>query len=92
MGRFACVECEDQTSVIETRLINSRIRRRRLCSSGHRFNTLEVPVDAQDRLHALLKWVDGHLDKDLTEYLHSQVDTIMLGTPEEGEEDELPPS
>lgn len=83
MGRFTCPECEEPTQVIETRLKNSRIKRRRSCPKGHRFNTLEVPADAYQRLKALVKWFEPNLDEDGISYANSEIDAIMLGIEEQ---------
>ena len=92
VGRFVCLHCNNATSVIETRLSSFRIRRRRSCPGGHRFNTIEVPVEIQDKLHDLIKWIEGQLDDESADYVHSQLDCILLGTTPEGEEDHPPPS
>lgn len=39
-----CPQCKKATSVLETRVIEKTVRRRRECSCGHRFITREVFV------------------------------------------------
>ncbi|MEO3387339.1 hypothetical protein [Mesorhizobium sp. CAU 1741] len=47
MTKFRCSECGGvDTDVIDTqRSAAFRIRRRRKCKCGHRFSTVEIPVD-----------------------------------------------
>jgi transcriptional regulator NrdR family protein len=82
MGRFTCTECSEPTQVIETRLQHFRIKRRRCCPNGHRFNTLEIPADAYKRLKKLVKWFEPNLDEDGISYAYSEIDAIILGIEE----------
>ena len=80
MSHYSCPECQGTTTVIETRLSNSRLRRRRKCiKEGHRFSTIEVPLDTAQRMTELVKWLTQHIGPELAEYAHEQVGAIMLG-------------
>jgi hypothetical protein len=83
LGRYLCPQCAGGTRVIETRLSNDRIKRRRACSHDHRFNTLEVPAEAGRRLKELVDWLGKHINPELIDYAKSEVDSILLGTNEE---------
>lgn len=83
MGRFTCTKCQEPTQVIGTRLQSFRIKRRRSCPNGHRFNTIEVPADSYKRLKALVKWFEPNLDAEAISYAYSEIDAIMLGIEEE---------
>lgn len=84
MGRFACPECSGPTSVIETRLSNIRLKRRRVCLNGHRFTTLEIPVDCQRKLKELVSWFEKQgLHSEFVDYAKTQIDNILLGIDED---------
>jgi hypothetical protein len=86
VGKYYCSHdgCSEPTSVVETRISYSRIRRRRQCASGHRFATIEVPHDTPKRLKSLTDWLAGAgLDPDLVNYAKSEIDSILLGKGDE---------
>jgi hypothetical protein len=81
MSQYLC-SCGDQTDVIDTRRSSKRLRRRRKCPQGHRFSTLEVPLDSGPRLKALvLFWAQELGDPEMAEHLNQGIDMILLGTP-----------
>jgi hypothetical protein len=82
VGRYLCPTCSGPTRVIETRLADDRLKRRRACEENHRFNTIEVPIDARGSLKELMDWLGKHIDSDLVEYGKSEVDRILLGIEE----------
>jgi hypothetical protein len=89
MSHYSCPECSGSTSVIETRLSNSRIRRRRQCVNRHRFTTLEVPHNTRKRLHELMKWLGTQgLASDIVDYAKSEITSIITGSPSEADEAE----
>jgi len=49
-----CPVCQSDTSVKDSRAMDGKtIRRRRVCDSGHRFNTWEVTADASGVIEAM---------------------------------------
>ncbi len=82
MSSFNCT-CGEKTSVIDTRDTNDRLKRRRKCSMGHRFHTIEVPLEARDKLIEIIVWSAERstIDQDLNSFVGEQVDHILLGKP-----------
>lgn len=84
MSHYSCPECSGSTTVIETRLSHSRLRRRRKCPNGHRFSTLELPHDTTTKVIELITWLTKqNLDSETADYARSQIGSIMLGIPAE---------
>lgn len=85
MSRYLCPECNETSSVIETRPSQRRLRRRRSCKNGHRFSTIEVPLTAEQQLVELLDWgfKNGSPDDETLDYLKSEMKRILAGMPEE---------
>lgn len=83
MSLYHC-SCGDKTDVIDTRNSYQRLRRRRKCKNGHRFSTVEVPLEATAELKAMIHfWATetGIIDDDFIFYAGLQIDKIMLGVP-----------
>jgi transcriptional regulator NrdR family protein len=82
MSSFNC-SCGQKTSVIDTRDTNDRLKRRRKCPNDHRFNTVEVPLEARDKLIDIIVWSAQRstIDGDLNSFVGEQVDHILLGKP-----------
>ncbi len=84
MSHYSCPECSGSTTVIETRLSNSRLRRRRKCSNNHRFSTIEIPHEATQKIDELITWLSKqNLDSEIADYARGQVASIMTGIPAE---------
>lgn len=81
MNSYLCLDCGEPTTVIETRISSSRLRRRRKCVEGHRFTTLEIPHTTSQKLIELIQWISRHRsDPDVLIYADRQVRLIMTGT------------
>lgn len=57
-----CPKCGERTEVIDARVYDKYMRRRRKCECGHRFSTIEVPIDKEtrfdsERLKEQLDWL-----------------------------------
>lgn len=93
MSLYHCAECGGQTSVIDTRPSYRRLRRRRKCPNGHRFSTVEIPMDARQQLKDLILWAarqtDAQGDDDLVAYIDGKTDHILFGTLEPDDPDDL---
>lgn len=88
MSQYRCPECNDSSSVVETRASHSHssLRRRRKCPKNHRFTTLEVPGDAPKKIVELVQWaVRNNITDDFTGYVHE----VLLGLPEQPETPQL---
>lgn len=82
MGKYFCEQegCSEPTQVVETRISYARIRRRRECTKGHRFATVEVPHTTPKKLKGLADWFGKQgLDPELVDYAKSEIDSILLG-------------
>lgn len=82
MSLYMC-ECGEKTYVIDTRSSYKRLRRRRKCKScGHRFSTVEVPLEATEQLKNVVEhWTNEIEDGDeIAGYLIAEIHRIMLGT------------
>jgi transcriptional regulator NrdR family protein len=91
MSHYSCPECSGSTTVTETRTSYAHVRRRRRCSNGHRFSTIEIPHDTSERMAGLINWLSRQrvIDDDIAAYAHAQLDHIVYGKvlpSEEGEE------
>lgn len=87
MSHYSCTTCGAATTVIETRVSFSNIRRRRKCFNEHKFTTVELPHDTADRIASLIDWLGKQgLDPELVEYGQDMLKAIMRGDPpsEEG--------
>lgn len=87
MSHYGCPICSEPTSVIETRLSKSRLRRRRRCVNNHRFTTLELPHDTGKRAVGLVKWLTKNLDPEIAGYAQEEIRAIMAGIPQEPDEE-----
>jgi hypothetical protein len=95
MSRYLCPECQSDSNVVETRPSYNRLRRRRLCQAHkHRFSTVEVPIDAPEKIVTLIAFglsnilqedgtVDIQMFEDMQAYMRSQSREILLGLSEE---------
>lgn len=68
-----CPKCKSFTKVIDTTTKDKEIRRRRICSEGHKFTTLEKKITSRDfgvvkRVLDLEKRVNKQLVNDSTLY------------------------
>jgi transcriptional regulator NrdR family protein len=87
MSHYSCPICSGPSSVIETRVSQTRLRRRRACAQKHRFTTIEVPHQAPKELKKLMNWLaKGGLNPELVDYAKEQINAILFGTAEEDEE------
>ena len=81
-------KCSASTTVIETRLANSRIRRRRKCSNNHRFSTVEINHSTTEKVIDLITWLTKqNMDSEIADYARGQIGFIMLGTPTNDDDD-----
>lgn len=83
MSLYQC-SCGEKTEVIDTRTAYKRLRRRRKCKAGHRFSTVEVPLESTTNLKDLvLFWAreTGQEDLEMLTAMNNCVDRIMLGIP-----------
>lgn len=44
-----CPKCGARTEVVDARIYDRYMRRRRKCTCGHRFSTIEIPIKGKDR-------------------------------------------
>lgn len=90
MSQYQCLECDQNTSVIDTRPSNGRLRRRRKCPHGHRFSTMEVATTAKEQIQDLILWAANQqqADEDVTAYIEAKVNHILFGLPDPDEPDE----
>lgn len=93
MSQYLCPECKTDSRVLDTRPAYTRLRRRRLCNNPndpHKFSTVEVPVDAPQRIIELMTFAlqnapdpseDDFEEKqeDMIAYVHSSTREILLG-------------
>ena len=87
MSHYRCPVCTGASSVIETRVSYSRLRRRRSCAEGHRFTTVEVPHDTAKKLHELAAWLCKQgLDSEVADYARGQITSILHGSSEDNED------
>jgi len=57
---IACPECGVTRSLVtDSRQFGDRRRRRRMCPKGHRFSTLELPVETLEQLERELAELRG---------------------------------
>lgn len=49
---MSCPECGAATNVVDSRVTKTRVRRRRLCDSGHRFTTYELLATEHETIAA----------------------------------------
>jgi transcriptional regulator NrdR family protein len=83
MSLYHCT-CGLSSAVMDTRVSHQRLRRRRRCPADHRFSTLEVPLEARDKLIEIIVWSAeraAHDGEDLRSFVGEQVDHILLGKP-----------
>lgn len=82
MSLYHCV-CGEKTDVIDTRSSYKRLRRRRKCKAGHRFSTIEVPLESTTDVKKMVTfWATeiGEIDTDMIVSISESIDQIMLGT------------
>lgn len=91
MSQYLCPECGSDSRVVETRPSYNRLRRRRLCHQHkHKFSTVEVPIDAPEKIVNLMQFglsnilqEDGTVDMDMLEdmksYMRTETREILLG-------------
>jgi hypothetical protein len=93
MSHYSCPICSGSTTVIETRLSNSRLRRRRRCPVNHRFTTIEVPHEVVKKTNELIAWLTKQhiIDADLASYAKDELKAIFAGTTQE-DPDDAPPA
>lgn len=87
MSQYLCPQCKIDSNVVDTRPSYNRLRRRRICKNGHKFSTVEVPLDAPEQIVQLVSWVAENDIEDLQDYLRIQVREILLGLQEQEEPD-----
>jgi transcriptional regulator NrdR family protein len=89
MSQYLCPECQVDSNVIDTRPSYNRLRRRRVCKNGHKFSTIEVPMNAPELIVDLMTWASQNdmSDPDMVAYLRDQVRETMLGLTEQEEPD-----
>lgn len=60
-----CEKCGGASEVADSRKRNSGyIRRRRQCKAcGHRFTTIELPLEIGEQLKDIMKWTSGEITK-----------------------------
>lgn len=97
MSQYLCPECGSDSKVAETRPSYNRLRRRRLCDQHkHRFSTVEVPIDAPEKIVTMIAFglsnilqedgtVDLEMFDDMQSYMRSQTREILLGLQEEAD-------
>jgi hypothetical protein len=83
MSQYQCAQCGSTTNVIDTRPTHRRLRRRRKCPHGHRFSTIEVPIEVAGDLRGLIAfWAkETEQDADFILLLNGRIDEIVLGKP-----------
>lgn len=81
MSHYSCPVCTGSTSVIETRISQKGLRRRRSCRGGHRFTTIELPHDTGKRVTGLINWLTKQhwFDEDLVDYTKDELKAILSG-------------
>jgi hypothetical protein len=91
MSQYLCPECGEDSRVMETRPSYTRLRRRRVCNGkGHKFSTVEVPLDGPDKIAELVNFAlqNSHPDdpadmrQDMISYVRSEAREILLGLTE----------
>ena len=90
MSGYLCPDCGQKSHVVDSRTSGIRLRRRRKCDGqGHKFSTIEVGLDAREKIKSLMEWVTTvrWMDEDTHFYINEQIDHIMLGTPLSDPED-----
>lgn len=86
MSQYLCPECSTDSMVIETRPSYNRLRRRRKCRNGHRFSTVEVPLEAPEQIVELMTFAienQHDMDDDMIAYVKERAREIILGLTEE---------
>lgn len=87
MSQYLCPDCGEDTKVTDTRPSYSRLRRRRVCSDkSHKFSTVEVPLDAPEKIVELIQFAvesvrdaTGDMSLDMIAYARAQAREILLG-------------
>jgi hypothetical protein len=97
MSQYLCPECGSDSKVLETRPSYNRLRRRRTCDKNqHKFSTIEVPIDAPEKIVNLMMFglsnvlqedgtVDPEMFNDMMIYMRTKAREILLGLREEPE-------